>query len=103
MPETIDKPKALSLVLHTADISHPAKPWELHYKWTMNLLEEFFRQGDREKELGKRDRNLARDRDLARNRDLARDRHLARDRQLARGKHVSRAKLILYSFRSFAC
>ena len=52
MPETIDKPKALSLVLHTADISHPAKPWELHYKWTMSLLEEFFRQGDREKELG---------------------------------------------------
>lgn len=31
-------------MLHTADISHPAKAWELHHRWTMSLLEEFFRQ-----------------------------------------------------------
>uniref|UniRef100_A0A8C9FEZ2 Phosphodiesterase 1C n=1 Tax=Pavo cristatus TaxID=9049 RepID=A0A8C9FEZ2_PAVCR len=43
-PEGIDKPKALSLLLHTADISHPAKAWDLHHRWTMSLLEEFFRQ-----------------------------------------------------------
>ncbi|XP_069108249.1 dual specificity calcium/calmodulin-dependent 3',5'-cyclic nucleotide phosphodiesterase 1A-like [Argopecten irradians] len=48
----IDKSKALSLVLHCADISHPAKDWSLHQRWTALLLEEFFRQGDREKELG---------------------------------------------------
>uniref|UniRef100_A0A672JJN6 Phosphodiesterase n=1 Tax=Salarias fasciatus TaxID=181472 RepID=A0A672JJN6_SALFA len=51
-PESIDKPKALSLLLHTADISHPAKRWELHHRWTASLLEEFFRQGDKEAELG---------------------------------------------------
>ncbi|XP_048868191.1 dual specificity Calcium/calmodulin-dependent 3',5'-cyclic nucleotide phosphodiesterase 1C isoform X4 [Brienomyrus brachyistius] len=51
-PEGIDKPKALSLLLHTADISHPAKHWDLHHRWTMSLLEEFFRQGDKEAELG---------------------------------------------------
>ncbi|NWI58660.1 PDE1C phosphodiesterase, partial [Calyptomena viridis] len=51
-PEGIDKPKALSLLLHTADISHPAKAWNLHHRWTMSLLEEFFRQGDKEAELG---------------------------------------------------
>lgn len=51
-PEGIDKPKALSLLLHTADISHPAKNWDLHHRWTMSLLEEFFRQGDKEAELG---------------------------------------------------
>ncbi|KAF4076376.1 hypothetical protein AMELA_G00213810 [Ameiurus melas] len=51
-PEGIDKPKALSLVLHTADISHPAKNWDLHHRWTSSLLEEFFRQGDKETELG---------------------------------------------------
>uniref|UniRef100_A0A4W6BUI9 Phosphodiesterase n=1 Tax=Lates calcarifer TaxID=8187 RepID=A0A4W6BUI9_LATCA len=51
-PEAIDKPKALSLLLHTADISHPAKRWELHHHWTTSLLEEFFRQGDKEAELG---------------------------------------------------
>uniref|UniRef100_A0A674N7Q7 Phosphodiesterase n=1 Tax=Takifugu rubripes TaxID=31033 RepID=A0A674N7Q7_TAKRU len=51
-PEGIDKPKALSLLLHTADISHPAKNWDLHHHWTTSLLEEFFRQGDKEADLG---------------------------------------------------
>uniref|UniRef100_A0AAR2LPN5 Phosphodiesterase n=1 Tax=Pygocentrus nattereri TaxID=42514 RepID=A0AAR2LPN5_PYGNA len=51
-PEGIDKSKALSLLLHTADISHPAKNWDLHHRWTTSLLEEFFRQGDKESELG---------------------------------------------------
>lgn len=48
----IEKPKALALVLHCCDISHPAKTWNLHHRWTMLLLEEFFRQGDLERELG---------------------------------------------------
>ncbi|XP_075954073.1 dual specificity calcium/calmodulin-dependent 3',5'-cyclic nucleotide phosphodiesterase 1A-like [Anarhichas minor] len=51
-PEGVDKPKALSLLLHTADISHPAKRWDVHHRWTTSLLEEFFRQGDKESELG---------------------------------------------------
>ncbi|XP_037395548.1 calcium/calmodulin-dependent 3',5'-cyclic nucleotide phosphodiesterase 1A isoform X2 [Pygocentrus nattereri] len=51
-PEGIDKAKALSLMLHAADISHPAKRWNLHYRWTQALMEEFFRQGDKEAELG---------------------------------------------------
>ncbi|XP_066045903.1 dual specificity calcium/calmodulin-dependent 3',5'-cyclic nucleotide phosphodiesterase 1A isoform X5 [Chamaea fasciata] len=48
----VDKAKAMSLILHAADISHPAKSWELHYRWTMALMEEFFRQGDKEAALG---------------------------------------------------
>ncbi|CAL8344364.1 unnamed protein product [Merluccius merluccius] len=51
-PEGVDKPKALSLLLHTADISHPAKNWDLHHRWTASLLEEFFIQGDKEADLG---------------------------------------------------
>nr|XP_033803031.1 calcium/calmodulin-dependent 3',5'-cyclic nucleotide phosphodiesterase 1A isoform X2 [Geotrypetes seraphini] len=51
-PEGVDKAKAMSLVLHAADISHPAKSWDLHHRWTMALMEEFFRQGDKEVELG---------------------------------------------------
>ncbi|XP_063712465.1 dual specificity calcium/calmodulin-dependent 3',5'-cyclic nucleotide phosphodiesterase 1A-like isoform X4 [Symsagittifera roscoffensis] len=51
-PEPVEKTKALGLVLHTADISHPAKEWDVHYKWTMLVIEEFFQQGDREAELG---------------------------------------------------
>ncbi|XP_043361377.1 calcium/calmodulin-dependent 3',5'-cyclic nucleotide phosphodiesterase 1A isoform X6 [Dermochelys coriacea] len=50
--EGIDKAKAMSLILHAADISHPAKSWELHYRWTRALMEEFFRQGDKEAALG---------------------------------------------------
>lgn len=49
---TVDKSKALALVLHCCDIAHPAKKYEVHHRWTMLLLEEFFRQGDLELELG---------------------------------------------------
>ncbi|RVE58188.1 hypothetical protein OJAV_G00206650 [Oryzias javanicus] len=49
---SIDKVKVLSLMLHAADISHPAKAWPLHHHWTHSLMEEFFRQGDKEVELG---------------------------------------------------
>uniref|UniRef100_T1IN43 Phosphodiesterase n=1 Tax=Strigamia maritima TaxID=126957 RepID=T1IN43_STRMM len=53
LPEfSVDKSKALALVLHCCDISHPSKRWDLHYRWTEILLEEFFQQGDKEKELG---------------------------------------------------
>ncbi|KAF8770383.1 Calcium/calmodulin-dependent 3' like protein [Argiope bruennichi] len=48
----MDKAKVLSLMLHCCDISHPAKDWNLHFRWTQRLMEEFFRQGDKEKELG---------------------------------------------------
>lgn len=44
--------KALSFILHCCDISHPAKKWDVHHRWTMLLIEEFFRQGDLERELG---------------------------------------------------
>ncbi|XP_032879707.1 calcium/calmodulin-dependent 3',5'-cyclic nucleotide phosphodiesterase 1A isoform X1 [Amblyraja radiata] len=51
-PEGTDKAKVMSLMLHAADISHPAKSWDQHYRWTMTLMEEFFRQGDNEADLG---------------------------------------------------
>ncbi|XP_030330571.1 calcium/calmodulin-dependent 3',5'-cyclic nucleotide phosphodiesterase 1B [Strigops habroptila] len=50
--ERIDKSKVLSLLLHAADISHPTKHWSVHSRWTKALMEEFFRQGDKEAELG---------------------------------------------------
>jgi 3'5'-cyclic nucleotide phosphodiesterase len=39
-------------LLHQADISNTAKPWEICQKWTALVMEEFFRQGDKEKQLG---------------------------------------------------
>ncbi|CAB3408849.1 unnamed protein product [Caenorhabditis bovis] len=52
LPEGIDKNKALCLIVHACDISHPSKPWELHERWTEGVLEEFFRQGDIEASMG---------------------------------------------------
>ncbi|XP_063678943.1 dual specificity calcium/calmodulin-dependent 3',5'-cyclic nucleotide phosphodiesterase 1A-like isoform X5 [Bolinopsis microptera] len=51
-PSTVNRNTAMTLILHCADISHPTKTWGLHKKWTDNLMEEFFCQGDKETSLG---------------------------------------------------
>ncbi|CAH3161548.1 unnamed protein product [Pocillopora meandrina] len=48
----VEKSQALEFILHVADISNPAKDWELHRQWTSRIMEEFFCQGDREIEMG---------------------------------------------------
>ncbi|EDV26876.1 uncharacterized protein TRIADDRAFT_23032, partial [Trichoplax adhaerens] len=50
--EKIDRTKVLNYILHCADISHPAKSWELHSRWTNLLMNEFFKQGELEHQLG---------------------------------------------------
>ena len=47
----LERSKVLCAMLHSADISHPSKPWDIHKVWTSRLVNEFFRQGDLEKEL----------------------------------------------------
>lgn len=44
----IEKSQALEFILHVADISNPAKDWELHRQWTSRIMEEFFRQVSKE-------------------------------------------------------
>lgn len=44
--------KVLGSLLHTADISNPMKPWDICAYLADQCLEEFFAQGDQEKELG---------------------------------------------------
>lgn len=41
-----------ALVLHSADISNPTKPFELCRRWSHRCLQEFFLQGDAERRLG---------------------------------------------------
>lgn len=41
-----------NLFLHASDISNPFRPFEVCKKWAEKVLEEFFLQGDMEKELG---------------------------------------------------
>merc|ERR1719230_1859038 len=42
----------LQLIMHQADISNSTKPFEICRAWSARVLEEFFAQGDKEKELG---------------------------------------------------
>lgn len=39
----------LKSILHTSDISNPAKPWATSKRWSDLVLQEFLEQGDREK------------------------------------------------------
>ena len=43
---------ALEICLKCADIGHSAKKLGIHKVWTMQITKEFFKQGDREMELG---------------------------------------------------
>jgi hypothetical protein len=47
-----DKIMILSNALHFADISNQTKKWDVCFKWTEYLYEEFWNQGDKERELG---------------------------------------------------
>uniref|UniRef100_A0A0K0DP59 PDEase domain-containing protein n=1 Tax=Angiostrongylus cantonensis TaxID=6313 RepID=A0A0K0DP59_ANGCA len=42
----------LQSMIHLADLSNPTKPIDLYRQWNSRILEEYWRQGDREKELG---------------------------------------------------
>ncbi|EDS31973.1 c-AMP-specific 3',5'-cyclic phosphodiesterase [Culex quinquefasciatus] len=41
----------LQISLKCADISNPCRPWDISKKWSMKVCEEFFRQGDYERQL----------------------------------------------------
>lgn len=39
-------------MVHCADLSNPTKSLELYRQWTDRIMEEFFQQGDKERERG---------------------------------------------------
>lgn len=41
----------LQVTLHSADVSNTAKPWSLYQNWLSGIMEEFYRQGDKEREV----------------------------------------------------
>lgn len=47
-----DRHVMLKNILHAADLSNPCKAWTLAKNWSDRVLEEFFAQGDRERDAG---------------------------------------------------
>jgi len=47
-----EKQDYMSLIVHSADISNPTKTFYVYFKWAKLVMEEFYNQGDKEKELG---------------------------------------------------
>ncbi|XP_039658553.1 cAMP-specific 3',5'-cyclic phosphodiesterase 4D isoform X6 [Perca fluviatilis] len=45
-----DRIQVLQNMVHCADLSNPTKPLQLYRQWTDRIMEEFFSQGDRERE-----------------------------------------------------
>lgn len=42
----------LQIALKCADISNPCRPWDVSHEWSLKVCDEFFRQGDYERQLG---------------------------------------------------
>ena len=42
----------MNLLVHSADISNPTKPFDIYFKWAKLVVNEFYNQGDQEKKLG---------------------------------------------------
>ena len=51
-PDRKDVRLLLAMCLHSADVSNPAKKWDLTVEWAARVMEEFFQQGEKEQELG---------------------------------------------------
>uniref|UniRef100_A0A0C9PSV9 Phosphodiesterase n=3 Tax=Fopius arisanus TaxID=64838 RepID=A0A0C9PSV9_9HYME len=51
MERAEDRHFILQISLKCADISNPCRPWDISRKWSYKVCEEFFRQGDYERQL----------------------------------------------------
>jgi hypothetical protein len=53
-----DRLMVMEMMMHASDIGNPSRPWKLCYEWANKVMNEFFAQGDREREMGLRISNL---------------------------------------------
>lgn len=47
-----DKLLVMEMMMHTSDVGNPSRPWKLCYEWATNVMNEFFAQGDKERDMG---------------------------------------------------
>lgn len=46
------KQEFLNVIIHACDISNPTKPFEVYSQWAERVMNEFWLQGDKEREIG---------------------------------------------------
>ncbi|CAG9321702.1 unnamed protein product [Blepharisma stoltei] len=49
--DDIDRLLTMEMMMHSSDLGNPCRPWELCKQWTQLIVQEFFIQGDKEREL----------------------------------------------------
>ena len=47
-----DKQCLMQILMKSSDVSNPTKSWPIYQEWITRITEEFFNQGDKERELG---------------------------------------------------
>ena len=51
-PDRKDVRLLLAMCLHSADVSNPARKWDISAEWAARVMEEFFQQGEEEARIG---------------------------------------------------
>ncbi len=49
---SVNPKQVLQNMVHCADLSNPTKPLAIYKHWVERIMEEFFRQGDKERDQG---------------------------------------------------
>jgi hypothetical protein len=44
--------QVMEMMIHTSDVGNPSRPWKLCYEWAHKVMNEFFAQGDKERDMG---------------------------------------------------
>ncbi|OMJ67713.1 hypothetical protein SteCoe_35049 [Stentor coeruleus] len=47
-----DRLLVMEMMMHASDIGNPSRPWKFCYEWANKVMNEFFAQGDKEREMG---------------------------------------------------
>lgn len=47
-----DRMLVMEMLMHSSDVGNPSRPWNVCYEWATRVMNEFFAQGDKEREMG---------------------------------------------------
>jgi hypothetical protein len=47
-----DRMIVMEMLMHASDVGNPSRPWKNCYEWAVRVMNEFFVQGDKEREMG---------------------------------------------------